>query len=167
MAEPVSGRRKLVRTAVIAAFVLGLGGCALKGGQNVSSIEGKTLFIKNCGSCHTLARANSKGSIGPNLDDAFAESLSQGFGRTVIGGIVEQQVEYPNSAGRMPKLPLTTRQAADIAAYVQYAAARSGRSASRRSERPRPRRTASWRFPPTPAVSCSTPSRRRPRPRVR
>jgi mono/diheme cytochrome c family protein len=126
MVERVSGTRKLVRTAVIAAVALALGGCALKGGQNVSSIEGKTLFIKNCGSCHTLARANSKGSIGPNLDDAFAESLSQGFGRTVIGGIVEQQIEYPNTAGRMPKLPLTTRQAADIAAYVQYAAARPG-----------------------------------------
>jgi mono/diheme cytochrome c family protein len=126
MAEPVSAGRKLVRMAVTAVLALGLGGCALKGGQNVSSIEGKTLFIKNCGSCHTLARANSKGTIGPNLDDAFAESLSQGFGRNVIGGIVEQQIEYPNTGGRMPKLPLTTRQAADIAAYIQYAAARPG-----------------------------------------
>jgi mono/diheme cytochrome c family protein/plastocyanin len=127
MAERVSGGRKLVRTAVTAVFALGLGGCALKGGQNVSSIEGKTLFIKNCGSCHTLARASSKGLIGPNLDDAFAESISQGLGRNVIGGIVEQQIEYPNTGGRMPKLPLTTRQAADIAAYVQYAAARPGK----------------------------------------
>jgi mono/diheme cytochrome c family protein len=126
MAERVSGARKLVRTAVTAVLALGLGGCALKGGQNVSTIEGKTLFIKNCASCHTLARANAKGLIGPNLDDAFAESLSQGFGRNVISGIVEQQIEYPNTAGRMPKLPLTTRQAADIAAYVQYAAARPG-----------------------------------------
>ena len=126
MAERVSGRRKLVRTAVTAVFALGLGGCALKGGQNVSAIQGKTLFIKNCASCHTLARANAKGLIGPNLDDAFAESLSQGLGRNVIGGIVEQQIEYPNTGGRMPKLPLTTRQAADIAAYIQYAAARPG-----------------------------------------
>jgi len=126
MAERVSGGRTLVRTAVTALLALGLGGCALKGGQNVSSIQGKTLFIKNCGSCHTLARANSKGLIGPNLDFAFAESLSQGLGRNVIGGIVEQQIEYPNTGGRMPKLPLTTRQAADIAAYVQYAAARPG-----------------------------------------
>ena len=129
MAERVSGRRRLVRTAVTAVFALGLGGCALKGGQNVSAIEGKTLFIKNCASCHTLARANAKGLIGPNLDDAFAESLSQGLGRNVIGGIVEQQIEYPNTGGRMPKLPLTTRQAADIAAYIQYAAARPGTDA--------------------------------------
>jgi mono/diheme cytochrome c family protein len=126
MAELVSGGRKLVRAALIGALALGAGGCALKGGQNVSFIQGKTLFIKNCGSCHTLARASQKGLIGPNLDDAFAESLSAGFGRNVIGGIVEQQVEYPNLGGRMPKLPLTTRQAADIAAYVQYAADRPG-----------------------------------------
>ena len=45
----------------------------------------------------------------------------------MIGGIVEQQVEYPSTGGRMPKLPLSTRQAADIAAYVQYAAARAGK----------------------------------------
>jgi len=45
----------------------------------------------------------------------------------VIGGIVEQQIQYPSSAGLMPKLPLSTRQAADIAAYVQYASAKPGK----------------------------------------
>jgi mono/diheme cytochrome c family protein len=126
MAERVSARRKLVGGAAVALLSIGLGGCALKGGQNVSLVEGKTLFIKNCAQCHTLARANAKGLIGPNLDAAFAESLSQGFGRNVIGGIVEQQIEYPNTSGRMPKLPLSTRQAADIASYVQSAAANPG-----------------------------------------
>ncbi len=126
MAERSPGGRTLVGGAAVALLAIALGGCALKGGQNVSLLEGKTLFIKNCASCHTLARANAKGLIGPNLDDAFVESLQSGFGRNVIGGIVEQQIEYPNSGGRMPKLPLTTRQAADIAAYVQYAAARPG-----------------------------------------
>ncbi len=126
MAEPVSGGRKLVGAALTGMVALGVGGCALKGGQNISLVQGKVLFVKDCASCHTLARASAKGLIGPNLDVAFAESLAQGFGRNVIGGIVEQQVEYPSLGGRMPKLPLTTRQAADIAAYVQYAAARPG-----------------------------------------
>jgi mono/diheme cytochrome c family protein len=126
MAERVSGGRKLLAGAAVALLASGLGGCALKGGQNVSLVEGKTLFVKNCASCHTLARADAKGVIGPNLDAAFAESISQGFGRSVISGIVEQQVEYPSTAGRMPKLPLTTRQAADIASYVAYAAAKPG-----------------------------------------
>jgi mono/diheme cytochrome c family protein len=126
MAEHARVGRKLVRAVGVALLAGALGGCALKGGQNVSLIEGKTLFIKNCASCHTLARANSKGIVGPNLDDAFAESLQQGFGRDVIEGIVEQQIEYPNPMGVMPKLPLSTQQAADIANYVKYAAARPG-----------------------------------------
>jgi len=110
-----------------ALLALGAGGCALKGGQNISLVQGKTLFIKNCASCHTLARANAKGVVGPNLDEAFRESLQQGFGRGIISGIVESQIEYPATGGAMPKLPLTTRQAADIAAYVKYAAARPGK----------------------------------------
>jgi plastocyanin len=108
-------------------LALGVGGCALKGGQNISLVRGKILFIKNCAQCHTLARADAKGVIGPNLDVAFAESIQQGFGRNMIDGIVESQIEYPAIGGRMPKLPLTTREAADIAAYVKYAAARPGR----------------------------------------
>jgi plastocyanin len=127
MAERVSVRRKLVGVAGIAVLALGVGGCSLKGGQNVSLVTGKILFVKHCGSCHTLARADTTGVIGPNLDAAFAESLQVGEGRGIIGGIVEQQVQYPSTAGLMPKLPLSTRQAADIAAYVAYAAAKPGK----------------------------------------
>jgi plastocyanin len=127
MAERVSVKRKLVGAAAIAVLALGAGGCALKGGQNVSLVTGKVLFIKNCGRCHTLARADTTAEIGPNLDAAFAASLQTGEGRSVIGGIVEQQIQYPSSAGLMPKLPLSTRQAADIAAYVQYASAKPGK----------------------------------------
>jgi cytochrome c6 len=31
---------------------------------------GKTIFVANCGTCHTLADAGTSGTIGPNLDDA-------------------------------------------------------------------------------------------------
>lgn len=31
--------------------------------------DGKALFASNCGGCHTLARAGTNGSSGPNLDD--------------------------------------------------------------------------------------------------
>jgi len=126
MAERERGGRNLAGVAATAVLAMALGGCALKGGQNVSLVTGKSLFIKNCARCHTLARANAKGVIGPDLDDAFLESLQSGFKRSVIEGIVEQQIEYPSSAGLMPKLPLSTRQAADIASYVQYAADRPG-----------------------------------------
>jgi len=121
------GRRTLLAAVGGALVAVLVGGCALKGGQDISLIEGKTLFIKNCAECHTLARAGTKGIIGPNLDDAFSAALAAGEGRKVIPGIVETQIEYPASSGRMPKLPLTTREAADIAAYVGYAAARPGK----------------------------------------
>ena len=127
MAERVSVRRKLVGAAAIAVLALGAGGCALKGGQNVSLVTGKVLFVKNCARCHALQRANATGVIGPNLDAAFAASIQDGLGRNIIGGIVEQQVQYPATGSVMPKLPLSTRQAADIAAYVQYAAAKPGK----------------------------------------
>jgi plastocyanin len=120
------GRRTLLGAAATVVVAVLVGGCGLKGGQDVSLIEGKTLFIKNCAECHTLARAGAKGVVGPNLDVAFRESLAVGFGRTVIPGIVQQQIEYPAIGGVMPKLPLTSRQAADIASYVGYAAARPG-----------------------------------------
>lgn len=127
MAERFLVRRKLVGAAAIAVLALGASGCGLKGGQNISLVKGKVLFVKDCGRCHVLARANTKGVIGPNLDAAFAASIQTGEGRTIIGGIVEQQIQYPSSGGLMPKLPLSTRQAADIAAYVQYATAKPGK----------------------------------------
>ena len=119
-------RRWLLGAAGSGLVALGAGGCALKGSANISLVQGKVLFIKHCAACHTLARAGTKAEIGPNLDDAFAESIAAGLGRNEIHGIVESQVLYPATGSVMPKLPLTTRQAADIAEYVQYAAARPG-----------------------------------------
>ena len=119
-------RRWLLGAAGSGLLALGAGGCALKGNANISLVQGKVLFIKNCAQCHTLARANAKGQIGPNLDSAFAESIAAGLGRNEIHGIVESQILYPATGSRMPKIPLTTRQAADVAQYVEYAAARPG-----------------------------------------
>ena len=119
-------RRWLLGAAGSGLVALGAGGCALKGDANISLVQGKVLFIKHCAACHTLARAGTKAEIGPNLDDAFAESIAAGLGRNEIHGIVESQVLYPATGSLMPKLPLTTRQAADIAQYVEYAAARPG-----------------------------------------
>jgi plastocyanin len=125
MGHRARARRTLLGVAGSVVLAVAAGGCALKSSPH-SLISGKTLFVEHCGSCHTLARAHTTGVVGPNLDDSFAESLSQGFGRDEIGGIVQQQIQYPAIGGAMPKLPLTSKQAADIATYVQYAAARPG-----------------------------------------
>jgi plastocyanin len=126
MVDWVRRRRWLLGAAGSALAALAVGGCALKSNANISLVQGKVLFIKHCAQCHTLARAGAKGVIGPNLDAAFAESISAGLGRNEIHGIVESQILYPATGSRMPKIPLTTRQAADIAHYVEYAAAKPG-----------------------------------------
>jgi plastocyanin len=127
MVDWVRQRRWLLGSVGSVLAALAVGGCALKGNANISLVEGKVLFIKHCAQCHALARANAKGVVGPNLDAAFAESISAGLGRNEIHGIVESQILYPATGSRMPKIPLTTRQAADISQYVEFAAAKPGK----------------------------------------
>ena len=43
-------------------------GVAPPGGADLN--HGKQLFTATCGGCHTLAEAGTKGTIGPNLDEA-------------------------------------------------------------------------------------------------
>lgn len=38
------------------------------GGSSAAS-AGQTIFVQNCGTCHTLSAAGTDGNIGPNLDD--------------------------------------------------------------------------------------------------
>ena len=68
-------------------------------------VNGKKLFIgkATCGSCHTLQRAGSKGTQGPNLDAAFVNARRHGFGDSVIEGGVRDQIANPRRASIMPK----------------------------------------------------------------
>jgi mono/diheme cytochrome c family protein len=106
--------------------LVGLGGCSLKRYEGVNLVTGKQLFVKNCSSCHTLARAAAKGIVGPNLDDAFRASLEDGLRRTTIRGAVRQQILYPEIGGTMPAKLVSPKDADDIAAYVSYAVDRPG-----------------------------------------
>jgi DNA-binding beta-propeller fold protein YncE len=54
-------------------------------GAAAADPDGKALFVSNCGGCHTLARAGTGGSSGPNLDgagdaDAVAATVRSGQG---------------------------------------------------------------------------------------
>jgi len=111
---------------LLAAVALAGGGCSVKAEDNANLIRGKQQFVAKCGSCHALTRANTKGIIGPNLDEAFRQSLAEGLRRSTVRGVVEGQVLNPNPEGAMPKGLAGGATLRDIAAYVAQAVDRSG-----------------------------------------
>jgi plastocyanin len=91
--------------------------------KNADLVAGKKTFVQKCGTCHVLARAGTKGSQGPNLDEAFREALQEGFGRDTVRGIVHHQIYHPakvpqNSPAYMPPQLVSGKLAEDVAAYV-------------------------------------------------
>jgi mono/diheme cytochrome c family protein len=123
----VSLTRNTVRTALAAlcavALALALGAC----GRNDPNLEtGKARFVEKCGSCHTLARAGTAGTTGPNLDTAFQAALRDGMDRDTVEGVVHRQILHPRSDSVMPAGLVKGEDAGDVAAYVGYAAARTG-----------------------------------------
>lgn len=111
------------------SLLLASAGCSAKRGENANLIVGKQQFVAKCGACHTLARANTKGSFGPNLDYAFHASLSEGLKRSAVETVVKGQVEHPNpnSLRVMPAGLASGATLADIAAYVAHAVDRPGK----------------------------------------
>ncbi|MBK8294888.1 MAG: cytochrome c [Solirubrobacterales bacterium] len=72
----------LVMAAMIAAYEIGTNNPSdPAGGKSSAPVAekppakaaaggpGQDLFVADCGSCHTLAEANTTGAVGPNLDD--------------------------------------------------------------------------------------------------
>src|ERR671923_2705935 len=122
-------RRGGVRTslALVALVVAGavLTGCQLTDtGTNL--VNGKQLFVAKCGSCHVLARANSTGVVGPNLDEAFQRARRDGFGESTFEGLVHRQIlqpairpqRDPESGKQLPLMPaklVTGEDAEDVA----------------------------------------------------
>jgi mono/diheme cytochrome c family protein len=111
-------------TALAALLIaLPLGAC----GRNDPDLEtGKAKFVEKCGSCHTLSRAGTQGTTGPNLDDAFQAALRDGIDRDTVQGIVHQQILHPRVDSQMPAGLVKGEDANDVAAYVGYAADRTG-----------------------------------------
>ena len=122
-------RARTLRTLAalaLPALALGAAGCSLKGADNANEITGKRQFVAKCGSCHILARAGTKGIVGPNLDEAFRQGLSEGEARSTVRGIVEGQILNPNPEGAMPKNLVGSATRRDIAAYVSSVVSRPG-----------------------------------------
>jgi mono/diheme cytochrome c family protein len=131
----------LVRVACAVVAVVAVAGCGTGGYTSGGSQgSGKQAFTKACASCHTLADAGARGTIGPNLDDAFAQARSDGMKTSTFVQVVHDQILFPVSSpstgtpgmpGPGKTLPLCSdvngggfcvdsheEAAADIASYV-------------------------------------------------
>ncbi|HEX3909732.1 MAG TPA: plastocyanin/azurin family copper-binding protein [Solirubrobacteraceae bacterium] len=123
-------RRLIVRSSALgalAAVALVTAGCSVKGEDDANLISGKKAFVAKCGSCHTLARAETKGVVGPNLDEAFRTSLKEGADRSTVRGVVEKQIQIPNPEGAMPKNLVSGSTAKDVASYIAQSVDKSGK----------------------------------------
>jgi mono/diheme cytochrome c family protein len=115
--------RSLLATLAIAAAALPLAAC----GRDENDLSnGKALFVQECGSCHILGRAGTQGRTGPDLDAAFRTALADGMNRETVQGIVHDQILNPRGNSAMPAKIFTGENAEDVAAYVGFAAARTG-----------------------------------------
>jgi mono/diheme cytochrome c family protein len=105
------------------ALMLPLAAC---GRDEPDLSNGKAQFVEKCGSCHELGRAGTAGTQGPSLDAAFQTALADGIDRETVEGIVHKQILHPRKGSIMPAGLVKGDDASDVAAYVGYAAARSG-----------------------------------------
>ena len=119
---------------LLAVAVPALSACSAKQ-EDADLVSGKKLFVEKCGSCHILNRAGTKGTSGPNLDEAFQQAQKEGFGETAIRGIIYKQIQYP-SRGTRPCEPgcvrmlpdiVTGDDASDVAAYVAQVVSKPGK----------------------------------------
>jgi cbb3-type cytochrome c oxidase subunit III len=125
----VAGRRAGLLGVSLLLAVLG-GGCGSEGlTEEGSASRGQQLFADACGQCHTLRSAGTQGTIGPNLDDAFAQARKDGVGESTIREVVRRQIEFPVPADvsvDVPPMPADLVEGEDadsVAVYVASVAA--------------------------------------------
>ena len=99
------------------------------GEDDPNLVAGKQQFVEKCGSCHVLGRAGTKGTTGPNLDEAFQQALADGLGRDGVQGVISEQIEHPARGSQMPANLVEGEAVTDVAAYVAEVVARRGEDA--------------------------------------
>jgi cbb3-type cytochrome c oxidase subunit III len=110
--------------AVLIAAGCGTGGIASK---HADQANGQKLFTAKCAGCHTLAAASAQGTVGPNLDDAYAGDKAQHFKESTLQNVVLDQIRLANPP--MPANLVKGQDAQDVAAYVAAVAGQGGTSA--------------------------------------
>jgi len=116
-------RNSLAALLCAVAVTLPLAAC---GRDEPDLSNGKAEFVEKCGSCHALGRAGTAGTQGPSLDKAFQTALADGIDRETVEGIVHRQILHPRKNSIMPAGLVKGDDARDVAAYVGFAAAKTG-----------------------------------------
>jgi cytochrome c oxidase subunit II len=97
------------------------GGAAASGGAAAGggTAAGKQVFASNnCASCHTLADAGAKGSIGPDLDKVLASKDAAFIEKSIVDPSAEVASGFQD--GIMPKTFGKDLDPTDLKALVQY-----------------------------------------------
>src|SRR5215212_6717587 len=100
------------------------------GGVKLTDAEqhGRTLFAKNCNTCHTLKASRGAGKVGPNLD-----ALISGINGSSPSDTIKNRVTFIKDAiakgrargsGQMPAELLDGQDAQNVADFVAKAAGR-------------------------------------------
>jgi mono/diheme cytochrome c family protein len=140
--------RKLGGSILGLLVAVALAGCGTGGVSRTQGDvqNGGKLFAAKCGGCHSLAAAGTQGTIGPNLDGAFAGDREQGFKEDTIRNVVLDQMRQPSApmpgpntlfpkcksgTNDQPQGCVTDQKAAleDVAAYVASTAGVNGAEA--------------------------------------
>jgi mono/diheme cytochrome c family protein len=93
-----------------------------------ASLEGaQSLFVTNCGTCHTLYSAGTDGNYGPDLDELLAPN-GPPEGKDAKGTIesteqrvlsaIEKGIDSSTTPGRMPGGILNEEQAQEVSEFV-------------------------------------------------
>jgi cbb3-type cytochrome c oxidase subunit III len=113
--------------AALAIAGCGSSGPSVSAGSDLGN--GREIFNQgwngeqSCASCHTLKAAGSKGTIGPDLDQAFAGAREQGFEESTFEQVVREQIAYPGIGLGMPADLVEGEDADDVAYFVAECAA--------------------------------------------
>jgi cbb3-type cytochrome c oxidase subunit III len=132
--QQTSRLRSLRRIAVLCVGSFALAGCGAGGVVSKGDTDhGKKLFVARCGSCHTLAAAGTQGTIGPNLDDSFAEARANRFKQSAIADIVAGQVRNPGQYATgsaedrlQANMPANLVRGQDLDDVAEFVAANAG-----------------------------------------
>jgi cbb3-type cytochrome c oxidase subunit III len=118
--------RRAAPGILLAVAALFAGGCGTGGKASATGDQtnGQKLYVAKCGGCHVLGNAGTKGTLGPNLDHAFAGPRRQGFEQSTIQNVVLLQIRQ--AAEPMPTNLVKGQDAQDVAFYVAQVAGKPG-----------------------------------------